>query len=173
MPQNVHISVSQLYAIWVSIHGHTRLCVQQFVQVKTNIHCIILAPHHWSFVNEIYRRFSSSKASNAKIVYVSGRHHTHQLSSTLWRHQMETFSALLVLCAGNSPVTGEFPAQRPVTRSFDIFFDLCLNKRFSKLSWGWGFEMPSCSLWCHCNALVIDDKQIRHFAICVSLFGFI
>ena len=37
-----------------------------------------------------------------------------------WRHQMETFSALLALCAGNSPVTGEFPAQRPVTRSFDL-----------------------------------------------------
>ena len=37
---------------------------------------------------------------------------------------METFSALLVICAGNSPVPGEFPAQRPVTRSFDVFFDL-------------------------------------------------
>ena len=37
---------------------------------------------------------------------------------------METFSALLALCAGNSPVSGEFPAQRPVTRSFDVFFDL-------------------------------------------------
>ena len=37
---------------------------------------------------------------------------------------METFSALLVLCPGNSPVTGEFPSQRPVTRSFDVFFDL-------------------------------------------------
>ena len=36
---------------------------------------------------------------------------------------METFSALLALCAGNSPVTGEFPAQRPVTRSFDFFFN--------------------------------------------------
>ena len=36
---------------------------------------------------------------------------------------METFSALLAICAGNSPVSGEFPAQRPVTRSFDIFFD--------------------------------------------------
>ena len=36
---------------------------------------------------------------------------------------METFSTLLILCAGNSPVTGEFPAQRPVTRSFDVFFD--------------------------------------------------
>ena len=37
-----------------------------------------------------------------------------------WRHQMETFPALLSICAGNSPVTGEFPAQRPVTRSFDV-----------------------------------------------------
>ena len=35
-------------------------------------------------------------------------------------------------CAGNSPVTSEFPTQRPVTRSFDIFFDLPLNKRSSK-----------------------------------------
>ena len=37
---------------------------------------------------------------------------------------METFSALLAPCAGHSPVSGEFPAQRPVTRSFDVFFDL-------------------------------------------------
>ena len=40
---------------------------------------------------------------------------------------METFSALLDLCAGNLPVTGEFPAQRPVTRNFAVFFDLRLN----------------------------------------------
>ena len=64
---------------------------------------------------------------------------------------METFSALLALCAGNSPVTGEFPAQRPVTWSFDIFFDLCLNKWLNEQSWGWWFETPSRSLWRHCN----------------------
>ena len=44
---------------------------------------------------------------------------------------------------GNSPVAGEFPAQRPVTRSFDVFFDLCLNKWLSKQSWGWWFETLS------------------------------
>ena len=38
-----------------------------------------------------------------------------------WRHQMETFSALLALCEGNPPVTGGFPSQRPVTRSFEVF----------------------------------------------------
>ena len=47
---------------------------------------------------------------------------------------METFSGLLALCAENSPVTGEFPSQKPVTRSFDVFFDLRLNKRLSKQS---------------------------------------
>ena len=46
-----------------------------------------------------------------------------------WRHQMEAFSALLAICAGNSPVPGEFPTLRPVTRIFDVLFDLRLNKR--------------------------------------------
>ena len=64
---------------------------------------------------------------------------------------METFSALLAICAGNSSVTGEFPTQRPVTRSFDVFFDLRLDKRLSKQPWGWWFETPSLSLWRHCN----------------------
>ena len=41
---------------------------------------------------------------------------------------METFTALLALCMGNSPVNDEFPSQRPVTRSFDVLFDMHLNK---------------------------------------------
>ena len=60
---------------------------------------------------------------------------------------METFSALLTLCSGNSPVTGEFPAQRPVTQSFDIFFDLRLNEQLSKQSLGWWSETPPSWLW--------------------------
>ena len=70
---------------------------------------------------------------------------------TWWRHQMETFSALLAICVGNSPVTGEFPTQRPVTRSFDVFFHLRLNKQLSKQSWGWWFETLSRPLWRHRN----------------------
>ena len=70
-----------------------------------------------------------------------------------WRHQMEIFSALLAICAGNSPAPGEFPAQRPVTRSFDVFFDLRANKRLSKQSRGWWFETQSRSLWRHRNVL--------------------
>ena len=45
-----------------------------------------------------------------------------QYVETWWRHQMETFSALLDLCARNSPVIGEFPSLKPVTRSFSVFF---------------------------------------------------
>ena len=70
-----------------------------------------------------------------------------------WRHQMETFSALLALCAGNSPLTGEFPSQRQVTRSFDVFFDLRLKKRLSKQSLGWWSQTPSHPLWRHSNAV--------------------
>ena len=62
-----------------------------------------------------------------------------------WRHQMEIFSA------GNSPVTGEFPSQRAATRSFDVFFDLSLNERLNKQSWGWWFDTPTRPLWRHCN----------------------
>ena len=60
-------------------------------------------------------------------------------------------------CTGNSPVTGEFPAQRPVTRSFDVFFHLSLNKqlKLSKQSQGRWFETPSCPLWHHCNGIII------------------
>ena len=55
----------------------------------------------------------------------------------------------MVICTGKSPVPSEFPTQRPVTRSFDVFFDLRLNKRLSKQSWGWWFETLSHSLWRH------------------------
>ena len=60
---------------------------------------------------------------------------------------METFSALLAICAGKFTGLGEFHAQRPVTRSFDVFFDLPMNKRLSKHSWGWWLDTPSCPLW--------------------------
>ena len=75
----------------------------------------------------------------------------HVFTDSWWRHQMETFSMLLAFCAGNSPVTGEFPAQRLVTRSLDICCDFRLNERLSKQWWGWWFETPSSPLWRHCN----------------------
>ena len=71
-----------------------------------------------------------------------------QLPRSWWCHQMETFFASLALS-----VTGEIPSQRPVTGSFDVFFDLRLNWPLSKQSAGWWFETPSRSLWRHCNVI--------------------
>ena len=70
-----------------------------------------------------------------------------------WRHQMETFSALLVLCERNPPVTGVFPSQRPVTRSFGVFFDVRMNN-------GWA------------NNWDVDDlrRHRTHYDVTVILF---
>ena len=61
--------------------------------------------------------------------------------------------------AVNSTVHGEFPAQRPVTRSFYVFLDLRSNKRLSKQWWVLWFETPSCPLWRHCNVMFLFGWQ--------------
>ena len=98
-----------------------------------------------------------------------GRHET-----SWWCHQMETFSVLQTICAGNSPVTGEFPSQRPVTQSFDVFCDLRLNKRLSKQSWGSWFETLSRPLWRHDNVDLdapVRAVQLPSFSINYNCFS--
>ena len=79
---------------------------------------------------------------------------------------METFSALLALCVGNSPVTGEFPTQRPVTRSFDVIFDLRLNKLLSKQSRSWWFDTPSHLLWLSHYWNIDMDEKLHSIVSC-------
>ena len=103
------------------------------------------------------------------IIYVNNKVVMYRYSSnwkgsqSWWRYQMETFPALLAFSAGNSPVIGEFPSQRPVTRSFDVFFDLSLNQRLSKQSCGWWFETRSGSLWRQYNANYwsLDNRKLK------------
>ena len=83
---------------------------------------------------------------------------------------METFSALLASCAGNSPVPGEFPTQRPVTRRFDVYFDLRPNKRLIKQLWDWWFETQSWSLWRHCNEQELAYTTRTHVAVLIVYF---
>ena len=68
----------------------------------------------------------------------------------------ENISRVTGFCAGNSPVTGDFPAQNQ-WRGALMFSLICvLNKRLSKQLLGWWFETPSRSLWRHCNAVQMD-----------------
>ena len=78
--------------------------------------------------------------------------------------------------AGNSPVTGEFHSQRLVTRSFDVFSDLRLNKRFNKQCWSWWFETASHPLWRHWNATIrkrytgkYSTQKARNSCVCIFL----
>ena len=96
--------------------------------------------------------------------------YNRKVSAPWWRHQMETFSALLALCVRNSPVTGEFPTQRPVTRSFDVFFDLRLNQQLSKHWRRWWFETPSHSLWRHNNDCWICIYTCIHIYIYIYIY---
>ena len=132
-----------IFSITVTSHENqglsTALFVQQLVQahIKENIKLSVSQV----FVREFHRSWCIplTKAVNAVNV------------PAWWRHQMETLSALLTLYAGKSPITGEFSSQRPVTRSFDVFLDLRLNKRLSKQSRRQWLETPLPSFWRHCN----------------------
>ena len=68
-----------------------------------------------------------------------------------WRHLMEHFPRYWPLVRGIHAVTGEFSSQRPVTRSFDAFFDLHLKRRLNEPSTRRWSETPSRSLWRHYN----------------------
>ena len=70
------------------------------------------------------------------------------------------FRVIGPLC-GEFTGPGEFPTQRPVTRSFDVYFDLRLNKRLSKQPWGWWFETLSWSLCRHCNVMSVTTKLLN------------
>ena len=80
--------------------------------------------------------------------------------------------ALLAFYEGNPPVTG----QRPVARSFDVFFDLRLNKKLSKQSRRLWFETPSRSSWRHCNELAKcceTSEYIAHAHLRYNSFVFL
>ena len=103
----------------------------QPITMRTGVSCFVLFR-----VNEQLHGYSSGSygdvceiirilTSLIDVMYILIFHHDDVIKWNIF--------ALLALCVGNSPVTGEFPSQRPVTRSFDVFFDLCLNQQMSKL----------------------------------------
>ena len=93
------------------------------MSVTNTITCIIKLIHIVQLVYQ-YHPFAGTQIREGQKL---GLVYHIQKASAWWRHEIETLSALLDLCAGNSPVTGEFAAQRLVSRSFDIYFDLRLK----------------------------------------------
>ena len=121
------------------VHQVTVITAGRTIAVDAATYFIVLAVARVITIRAEFARFCEGNSNYSSAI--SSR--TPCIFWPWWRHQMETFSALLAISAGNSPVPGDFPAQRPVTRSFDAFFDLRPNKRLSKPLWGWWFETPS------------------------------
>ena len=140
-------SYAENVSIWWR-HHDLMFCRDGLVAFLLNVYWVIcLALRNFIYLSPFYQFAFSCSELNKVLV-------CHAVCHISWcRHQIETFSALLAICAGNSPVPGDFPAQRPMARSFDVFFDLRPNKRLSKHSWGWLFETLSLSLWRHCNVI--------------------
>ena len=106
------------YFIWVHyerLHNHNKAKHNKTVCIFLGIHCI-----------RGLRAFTSTASP-----FPAKHKQNRTASEPLWRHQMETISSLLAICVGNLPVTGGFPSQRPVTWSFDVFFDLRPNNDWS------------------------------------------
>ena len=108
------------------------------------------------------------------VMHHSDTTHEHHDVSNHWRICYRSYSLFrLMMTSSNGNIfrvtghvcgeftgPGEFPSQRPVTRTFDVYFDLRLNKRLSKQSWGWWFETLSSPLWRHSNVTAMKlSKQ--------------
>ena len=148
-----HINCKRGYFITARSHEHHSVSDNRHLDCSVN---------SWVTSKKIPKGHGFGKDFDVMLLY---RHYI--IHRPWWRHQMEKISALLAICAGNSPVTGEFPAQRPVTRSFDVSSDLRLTNQLSKQSWGWWFETPSCLLWRHTNVyLGAVRSSVTHVFLC-------
>ena len=137
------------------IFGNSTVC-SQLVQGNNSEYIYITAPHYWSFVLRIHQRSMDSSGKGPIMRKEYPRHYIIMIYPlTALVHVYLILVFLSPTCDpwwGHQMVTGEFPAQRSVTRSFHVFINLRLNKRFSKQSRPRLFKTPSRSLWRHCNA---------------------
>ena len=105
-----------------------------------------------NFVNQIIHHFT---------------HHTIY-TEPWWRHRMETFSALLALCAGNSRSPVNSPHKGQWHRALMFSLICSLNKRLSKQPWGWWFESPSHLLRRHCNEMLTRPTDFTSWTTSTS-----
>ena len=154
-----------LHWVWSTPGGYVEIrIVSNHFQTQPNEN-----RYSWDILYECKPQSTEAQESVTVLIpFVTPRHWIQQ---SWWRHQKETFSALLALCAGNSLVIGEFPSQRPATRSFGVSFDLRLNKWLSRQSKRRWFETPRRSLWRHCNDIVTNVEHGLHFKLTKAHMG--
>ena len=133
--------------------------------------CRSFVPSHWHGTIKLLSSDNYFVVSSLVFIHRSNLYIQHQLVAWVLKTKYDNlmwFWIMMTLSNGNSfrvtgPLCGEFigpgefPAQRPVTRSFDVFFDQRPNKQLSKQPWGWWFEAPSWSLWRQCNDNWINE----------------
>ena len=160
---NIHTThINKIDSHPLEISHYTSFNAPKYIIVHLQVSTWFAVPNLSSVFEEI--PITKTKQTKQPRTRSPGRRQVckmHGMSLPWWRHQMKTFSALLAICAGNSPVSGEFPAQRPVTRSFDVFFDQRPNKRLSKQSWVWWFETHLSPLWRHSNAVKWPSRHLN------------
>ena len=140
-------------SIWRSIMALREWCICIINQARRCTHASV---KDWSgelFMCSIFgtifqQPFKPLKANRLKFLYM------------MTSSNGNNFRVIGHLC-GEFTGPSEFPTQKPVTRSCDVFFDLRLNKRLSKQSWGWWFETLSRPLWRHCNEQPETTNQER------------
>ena len=123
--------------------------------------CWSIVKIYWLSINGVWYKKSKEHIHFRHFIFNVDR---TQNISMMTSSNGNIFRVIGHLC-GNSPVPGYFPTQRPVMRSFDVFFDLRLNKRLSKQSWGWWFETPASLLWRHWNALLIVHPKYLNLTL--------
>ena len=153
--RNFHLPNFQNSAFFPHVWFRRKLCPNLIAQLA-----VLLVPGHWTMrYVEPWCNGESWPHDNLARLYDKIFMYIQYFSKVIWGSlcvDMMTSSngntsRVTVLCEGISPVASEFPSQRPVMRSFDVFFDLRLNKWLSKQSGRRWFETSSRSLWHHCN----------------------
>ena len=129
---NASFQVARCYFIGILFHTYSTKCI--FVAALSDLvrflGFMVYKQSAWQWITtDLWHIYVSMKCVTTDpgntLLFV-------RCLTTRWRHQMESFSALLAICAGNSPVPAEFPTQRPVARNCDVLFDLRPNKLLSK-----------------------------------------
>ena len=179
---------------WIAICNHIKDCLQLDSLLRPNRNLVYLIMKAWinicfsfksmncQYNNRIHlppKRFCCFQCRFHNITHTGASTAGELMSDDTW-HRIVTmassngniFHVIGPLC-GTSPVTVELPSERPMTRGFDAFFDLRLNKRLRKQSRRRWFETPSRSLCCDVTVmLVILSTSTRHFDCVISLYVF-